>query len=514
MFYTTGYSMAAPLRESITVSAEAADVLPNISTPEWLYISDQKQNGPVTAEQMCRLIELGIVPEDSMIFNIHMNRQMPCSVITAIKARFKPNIYEFLKLRASSPSTTLCGPNNCGKSLALKAIFSALGNDAFLMQCNRFYHFDHIGAVGLNNDFRPRDQFAGAFYGQDMNAENNMLDLQTSFVSLSDQNREKLFEICSDIIGATFEIRLVNESNQMFSPKYVSVGGEPLKISSTGTRLLMTLLCTLLDTRFTTVLIDEPEIGLSPRVQSRVAELLFKLDLREKYFPHLRQIYIATHSHLFINRNNYSDTFLVSRDEDETLLTQVKSRSDINRLKLNLLGNTLESLFLPSAIIITEGISDQKFLSGILGTFMPELDIAVINAEGDGHFARTAMVVTSAFGADFNSPYRDRLFAVLDSKHCANHKDIERAGVKSENIFIWKKNGIEYYYPRKILGDIFGLSDLPDDQLKTDRSTVSVGEHIVKKADLADRVCARLKADAEIDQEVTQLLDLLRKMLL
>lgn len=42
--------------------------------------------------------------------------------------------------------------------------------------------------------------------------------------------------------------------------------GENLRYGSSGTRLLLTLLGILLDERFTTVLIDEPELGLSVRI--------------------------------------------------------------------------------------------------------------------------------------------------------------------------------------------------------------------------------------------------------
>jgi hypothetical protein len=60
------------------------------------------------------------------------------------------------------------------------------------------------------------------------------------------------------------------------------------------------------------------------------------------------------------------------------------------------------------------------------------------------------------------SPYKGRIFVVLDSRHNVKEGSLVRNGVEKENIITWKRNGIEYYYPLEILADIFSCGkDFP-----------------------------------------------------
>ena len=63
---------------------------------------------------------------------------------------------------------------------------------------------------------------------------------------------------------------VATDPDNRVSPFTVSMDGENLRYGSSGTRLLLTLLGILLDERFSTILLDEPEIGLSPRTEIRV----------------------------------------------------------------------------------------------------------------------------------------------------------------------------------------------------------------------------------------------------
>jgi predicted ATPase len=128
--------------------------------------------------------------------------------------------------------------------------------------------------------------------------------------------------------------------------------GENLRNSSSGTRLLLTLLGILLDKRFTTVLIDEPELGLSPHIQTALARFMYDPDLRQRYCPHLQQVYIATHSHLFLHRAVISNNFAVTKTGSTVSIKPAQSVADLHQLQFKLLGNELESVFLPSAILI------------------------------------------------------------------------------------------------------------------------------------------------------------------
>ena len=87
------------------------------------------------------------------------------------------------------------------------------------------------------------------------------------------------------------------------------------------------------------------------------------------------------------------------------------------------------------------------------------------------------------------SPYKDRIVPVLDSVHGGDVlSKLQSQGVPSENIVIWSNNGIEYYYPKDVLGIIYGEGG----ELAIDGDIVERNGIRYKKAELADKVVAKL----------------------
>jgi hypothetical protein len=240
-----------------------------------------------------------------------------------------------------------------------------------------------------------------------------------------------------------------------FSPFYVDMDGENLRYGSSGTRLLLMLLGILLDERFSVILVDEPEIGLSPRIQAVLARFLYDKEHRQQFCPHLRQLYIATHSHLFLDRGVFSNNYVVSKAGNIVSVKPVQSVGDFHQLQFNMLGNELESIFLPSAIVIVEGDSDVTFMTRVAQLHIPDRKVAIVRAGGDGEVQNKLNVLREAFGDLETSPYRDRLFVVLDKKHSLSVTRIEKQGVLKGNITVWSKNGIEYLYPEDLVATAF-----------------------------------------------------------
>ena len=203
------------------------------------------------------------------------------------------------------------------------------------------------------------------------------------------------------------------------------------------------------------ILIDEPEIGLSPNIQAILARFLYDPEYRQRYFPHLRQLYIATHSHLFLDRSIFSNNFVVTKAGPVISAKSVQSIGEFHHLQFNMLGNDLESIFLPSSIVIVEGDSDVVFLSKVVQIYIPNRKVAIVRAGGDGEVQNKLNVIKEAFGDLEASPYRNRLFVVLDEKYSVRLERIEKQGVPKQNIIVWSKNGIEYYYPPEFVAQAF-----------------------------------------------------------
>ncbi len=286
--------------------------------------------------------------------------------------------------------------------------------------------------------------------------------------------------------------------------------GENLRYGSSGTRLLLTLLGTLLDERFSTILLDEPEIGLSPRIQTRLARLFFDVDLRASFCPHIKQLYIATHSHLFLDRKTYSNNFVVAKDGDLITARPIGSVGDLHQLQFNMLGNELESLFLPSAIAIVEGDSDATFLNKAIELHLPGVHVATVCARGEGEVRRRLNFFKEAFGDVAASLYRGRLLVVFDRQISTKLGKVATDGVLPENTIVLSRNGIEHYYPPVLIGAAFGCDARDVGEISLGSDPIEYNGHRCSKVDLAKYVAARLTIAHGLDSEIEALVNRLR----
>ncbi len=229
-----------------------------------------------------------------------------------------------------------------------------------------------------------------------------------------------------------------------------------MSYTSAGTRLLITLIGTLLDDSYNTFLIDEPELGLNPKIQNFLASFLYNKTKRSHYFPHIDNLFISTHSHIFLDKKNINNNFLLTNNDNKIDVKEISTIAEFHNLQFNLLGNTFESLFLPSVILIVEGKTDYKYIKKVLEIIYPERKITFIEANGDSEIIPKLNILSNILGDISKSPYKNRIYIILDSTHAPSiTTGLTNKGVPTENIIEWENNGIEYYYPHTILGEIF-----------------------------------------------------------
>lgn len=424
---------------------------------------------------------------------------------------FSPTIPSFFASRAGRPLTSIAGANNTGKSLVLKYLKQQLGKAAYLIGPNRFYHVYHFSSAirNANEVDEFENQFNQTFAQEQHNHETNFLDLNRVIVGLSNSRRDQLFEICGNLLGCRLQMKKVDEENDL-SVRYIDMDGQNIALGSTGTRLLLTILGICMDERFSTILIDEPELGLSPKVQQALVSFLSDPAERQRYFPHLANVYVATHSHIFLNRVDLQSNFIVSKEANQIFLTQVNTVSEFHRLQFNLLGNSLESLFLPAAIIVAEGKTDSEYIERIMGVRFPDKRISVGSSNGDPK--RKIQGLREAFGDLARSPLRNRIFVVVDSVHQTGlSAELVAMGVLLENIIIWNRNGIEFVYPSTVMGAIYSSSPERLADLDIVGDVVSLNGISRKKNELKAEVLSRITSETELPEEIERkLLDLIR----
>ncbi len=424
---------------------------------------------------------------------------------------FEPPLADFDREVARSPVIVLCGGNNSGKSLVLKWLKKTMGRTAYMMATNRFYHVYHI-TTALRNP-RELESFEGQFQAnmlsQEYNYELNFMDLNNIIVGLPDVKRETLFALCGSLIGSTISLRRVQPDNEL-SVRYIDVDGQNLSVASTGTRLLMTLLGICMDERFESLLIDEPELGLAPRVQSALASFLQDQGERARLFPHLQRVILATHSHLFLNRADMASNFVVSKVGSVIRLTRVESVRELHRLQFNLLGNSLEHLFLPAAVVYVEGETDQLYLEPIISHRFPGRNIVVVRSGGDPKQKLHAL--REALGDLQKSPLRDRLFVVVDSRHARGlQEDLAQIGLPRDNFVAWTKNGIEYYYPAQLMQTVFGCGEADLANLAIQDDVITLNGINMRKTELCRAIVLGLRADTPLPAELEGLLEKMAK---
>jgi hypothetical protein len=328
------------------------------------------------------------------------------------------------------------------------------------------------------------------------NYEQNYIDLGRILMGLNDQRRRVMFDLCEELLGTPFTLRKAEEDNDL-SMRYVEVDGQNISVASSGARLLITIVGLCMDERFSVLLIDEPELGLSPRVQEALATLFQDPERRAVIFPHLKAIFISTHSHLFLSRDEISDNFIVTKKGNVISADQVTTTSKYHRLQFNLLGNSLESLFLPAAIVVVEGKCDFAYLDRVIQVRFPDKRITVI--QGSGDVKRKIHGLREAFGDLAKSPFRSRLFAVLDSIHQLGLVgELEGMGLYRDNVIVWEQNGIEYVYPEAALRDALGGTT--DFEIDGDR--IRAGDIVRTKNELCERVVPKLDADSILPTEL------------
>lgn len=493
----------------------------SIQKKDWFYIDEKssQQVGPLTIAELDDDYKAGKIHKHTYVFNAQMLRQegpithgIAYSMISRLSVEFVPTVEEFFTTRKNKEVTILSGPNNSGKTLLLKQLFSIIGQGGYLINCNRFSHVDILNTSTTDEHEHRRyyDNFIQYFHTSQQNTENNELQLQKIITSLKNPQREKLFKLAKEFLGNEFSLKRIDIDND-FSPFYVDMDGENLRYGSSGTRLLLTLLGTLLDEYFSVILIDEPELGLSPKIQAQLARFLYDSSQKKEFCPHLKQIYIATHSHLFLDRTTFSNNFVVIKISNTISVKPIQSVGDFHRLQFNMLGNELESIFLPSVIILVEGDSDVTFMTKLSQLHVPDRKVAIVRAGGDGGMQSKINVLKEALGEIDTSPYRDRLFVVLDKKHSLKKQRIINQGVQPDNIIVWTKNGIEYYYPVDSVSAAFCCSNDELSGINFENDPIEFNEIRKTKKELAETVAEKMTEKQLLAPELIEFIERIKK---
>lgn len=257
--------------------------------------------------------------------------------------------------------------------------------------------------------------------------------------------------------------------------------------------------------------LEEPEIHLHPQLARQFFENLKKLSKRS-------QIFITTHSTVFVDSAEVANTWVVRKEGKETVVRRIEEPKDLRGILFEL-GIRPSDIFFSNGIIFVEGLTEKvvlPILAEKIGIDFRKQDLSLIptygKSSGRYHLTTWVEAVKNA-----NIHY----FMILDKDAEREAKDLVDRGLLTpdENLFLLKKGSIEDYYPmERILEALSKIHIEVTESEKTELSQSPRDEKIEKflreknkhykgrKVDLGYAVVESMTA-AEIDDELKRIFE-------
>ncbi len=340
----------------------------------------------------------------------------------------------------------LVGPNNSGKSSILQLAFNTV---------IQTHGSDHVALVlperalvapTTETGGRMLQNFNGELGGQiattpmvyDGVRGPNALELPRLLITHTDyvQQLQRL-DGYLDLLGLP---HVAIKSAQMAHFDDVAI-----QFHGTGLRSLLSILAALTDPEIHHLLIDEPELSLEPRLQKRVRDLL--IDQAEN-----RLILVATHSHLFLNRRDYSANHVVQSTGSLVSVSPIGSQQQLHDLVFDLLGNDTSDLFFPRNYLVVEGPSDQSICERVLRLLAPH-DASTLKVLSAGGITRISGLIQAVLDSLLplivnDSPYAKRVVALVDAPPDTDQAKVQDLGrFLADRLYILDSPSLEEYLP-------------------------------------------------------------------
>ncbi|MBU0598490.1 AAA family ATPase [Patescibacteria group bacterium] len=222
-----------------------------------------------------------------------------------------------------------------------------------------------------------------------------------------------------------------------------------------GFQQVFIILLYLYHPQYTILLLEEPEIHLHPALQKKLLKIL---ETENTY----NQVFITTHSPIFIHTQNLHRLFRVTKEDNSTIVYSPRltgHRINYARLKQELNSDNCE-MFFADKVLLVEGPSDHILMRSLIDRFYKgENNIKVIQTYGKSNID----IYTDLLDV-FNIPYvvlldRDALYdtsiKLLQSKIREKFTEPESTLIevlKRYYIYIFPNGSIERNYPKKYQG--------------------------------------------------------------
>jgi hypothetical protein len=433
------------------------------------------------------------------------------SDVKAIKnQKFEIGIHKF---------AVLYGRNNCGKtSILLAACMAFVNSQDYSMDylgINRFYsenpyaaeHEDSDDATKIQRENRQRRC-------ENKPGQHESFDIMHEMPLLPGAVRNQVIDFFNTHFEKwTTEIKKL--TNYVSRPEPMVNGHNPIE-QGTGARAALPIIMQLFNPEVKLLAIDEPELGLEPRMQKIIFNAIKDATEGRNGFP-MKRVVLATHSHLFLDRLDIQNNFRVEKENGHILATPLQTSQDLQIATYVLMGSDPSDLFFPSNIIVVEGKSDHIFLEAVYRQMLKaglvkKVNIVFHHLDGfdnvhTGLHANIEMLKTLA-----HTPiYRKCICGIFDQPVNNRHKELIEEVRKffedddKKRFVTLAKPAIEYFYPMTAIQKIFdvrldcGTYELAIEKFlttaRTNRSRGTLFGKEVSKVELAKQVAAFIERE-------------------
>jgi predicted ATP-dependent endonuclease of OLD family len=256
------------------------------------------------------------------------------------------------------------------------------------------------------------------------------------------------------------------------------------------------------------LLLEEPEVHLHPRL----AQILYK---ELKQMSDSKQIFISTHSAIFLDQAAASDIWLVTKDSKGTQCKRLPNVDIFQKIATEL-GILPSHACSTNSLLFVEGPSDRIALSKwctLKGTPLIRPAVHVLEMRGkEKHSAATWKEIADAFpriglGLVFDSDLSDR-----------NKDEIERTIGPGNKVWRFNKGTIEDYYPLdeviQILTADLEVSDRQEESIRNlEAGNISrkidkiLGKKVNWKVMMAGRIAEQCSSVSAIPESIQGYID-------
>lgn len=312
--------------------------------------------------------------------------------------------------------TVFLGQNNSGKTRILNHIYDFCKNECNYLSMDEINYLFSDRDVGVNSKIKKIKK----------EAQNEII---YKFNQSNDKTKKIIFKYMKYLTNITLDYH-EGEFNHFTETKNdVKYHLDIQDIGSAYVALFAALVYILWNNN-PILIVDEPELGLHAEMQKKLFKVLKNISKISGF-----QVFIATHSHLFLDREHPKNNFKIKIFENSRKISRLNSEKDIYFATYQMLGNSPGDIFMPSNFILCEGISDKIFLVKLMNRFYKEKigtkKIVIQPSRGDivnKQIPRTLSGLERLYSIlDNNSMYQNRAVILVDKQ---NHKMLKRFKTK------------------------------------------------------------------------------------